>query len=178
MERFYSSSIMERDTYNKRSFLIMNKKTLKDINVKGKKVFCRVDLNVPLEDGVITDDTRIRAVLPTVQYLIKEGAKVILTSHFGRPKGEVVEGLRLTPVAKRLSELLHKQVIKTDKVYGSEVDKSIAKLQNGDVLLLENVRFEKGEESNATYLIEAFSQMADIFVNDAFGTAHRAHAST
>src|SRR5690625_349269 len=178
MERFCSSSIMGREAYNRKGSSKVNKKTLKDIDVKGKKVFCRVDLNVPLENNVITDDTRIRAVLPTIQYLVDQGAKVILASHFGRPKGEVVEELRLTPVAKRLTELLHKQVVKTDHVYGSEVDESIAKLQNGDVLLLENVRFEKGEEKNSSYLVEAFAQMADIFVNDAFGTAHRAHAST
>src|SRR5690625_5220083 len=156
----------------------MKKKSLKDIDVEGKKVFCRADLNVPLEDGVITDDTRIRAVLPTIQHLMNQGAKVILASHFGRPKGEVVEELRLTPVSKRLTELLHKQVVKTDHVYGPEVDEEIAKLKNGDILLLENVRFEKGEEKNSPYLVEAFAQMADIFVNDAFGTAHRAHAST
>src|SRR5699024_7277732 len=129
----------------------MNKKTLKDIDVKGKKVFCRVDLNVPLENNVITDDTRIRAVLPTIQHLMNQGAKVILASHFGRPKGEVVEEVRLRAVAERLSELLHKQVVKMDKVYGPEVDEEIAKLKNGDMLLLENVRFEKGEGKNSPY---------------------------
>src|SRR5699024_7771986 len=143
-----------------------------------KKVFCRVDLNVPMEDGAVTDDTRVRAVLPTVNYLVEQGAKVILASHFGRPKGEVVEGLRLDPVAKKLSELLHKDVVKANTVYGPEVDEKIRALQEGDILLLENVRFEKGEETNDPELIEAFANMADIYVNDAFGTAHRAHAST
>ena len=156
----------------------MNKKSLKDIHLKGKKVFCRVDLNVPMEDGVVTDDTRVRAVLPTVNYLVEQGAKVILASHFGRPKGEVVEGLRVDPVAKKLSELLHKNVVKANTVYGPEVDEKIRALQEGDILLLENVRFEKGEETNDPELIEAFANMADIYVNDAFGTAHRAHAST
>ena len=156
----------------------MNKKSLKDIQLKGKKVFCRVDLNVPMEDGAVTDDTRVRAVLPTVNYLVEQGAKIILASHFGRPKGEVVEGLRLDPVAKKLSELLHKDVVKANTVYGPEVDEKIRALQEGDILLLENVRFEKGEETNDPELIEAFANMADIYVNDAFGTAHRAHAST
>jgi len=156
----------------------MNKKTLKDIDVQGKKVFCRADLNVPLENGTITDDTRIRAVLPTINYLIEQGAKVIVASHFGRPKGKVVEELRLTPVANRLSELLGKTVVKPNTVIGPEVDQAIANLHNGDVLLLENVRFESGEETNDPALVEEFAKMADIFVNDAFGTSHRAHAST
>src|SRR5690625_472000 len=156
----------------------MNKKTLKDIDVQGKKVFCRADLNVPLENGTITDDTRIRAVLPTINYLIEQGAKVIVASHFGRPKGKVVEELRLTPVANRLSELLGKTVVKPNTVIGPEVDQAIANLHNGDVLLLENVRFESGEETNDPALVEEFAKMADLFVNDAFGTSHRAHAST
>ena len=156
----------------------MNKKTLKDIEVKGKKVFCRVDFNVPMENGEVTDDTRIRAALPTINYLLEQGARLILATHLGRPKGEVVEELRLQPVAKRLSNLLHKEVAKTATVYGPEVDEAIASLTDGDVLLLENVRFEKGEEKNDPQLIEAFANMADIYVNDAFGTAHRAHAST
>src|SRR5690625_1575471 len=156
----------------------MNKKTLKDIDVQGKKVFCRADLNVPLENGTITDDTRIRAVLPTINYLIEQGAKVIVASHFGRPKGKVVEELRLTPVANRLSELLGKTVVKPNTVIGPEVDQAIANLHNGDVLLLENVRFESGEETNDPALVAEFAKMADIFVNDAFGTSHRAHAST
>lgn len=156
----------------------MNKKTLHDIDVKGKKVFCRVDFNVPMNDGNVTDDTRIRAALPTIKHLSEQGAKVILASHLGRPKGEVVEELRLDPVAKHLSNLLGKEVLKTDEVYGAEVDKAIDKLTDGDILLIENVRFEAGEELNDEALSQAFADMADVYVNDAFGAAHRAHAST
>ncbi|MTW87575.1 phosphoglycerate kinase [Virgibacillus dakarensis] len=156
----------------------MDKKTLKDLEVKGKKVFCRVDFNVPMNEGKVTDDTRIRAAMPTINYLIEQGAIVILASHLGRPKGQVVEELRLDPVAKRLSDLTGKEVIKTDAVYGEEVDKAISELQEGDVLLIENVRFEPGEEKNDPALVDAFAAMADLYVNDAFGAAHRVHAST
>lgn len=156
----------------------MNKKTLRDVNVKGKKVFCRVDLNVPMEDGQVTDSTRIEATLPTINYLVEQGAIVILASHLGRPKGEVVEELRLDPVARQLSNLSGKEIIKTDEVYGSEVNEALSKMSEGDILLIENVRFEPGEEQNDPKLAEAFAQMADIFVNDAFGAAHREHAST
>lgn len=156
----------------------MNKKTLHDVDVNGKKVFCRVDFNVPMEDGVITDDARIQAALPTIEYLQAKGARVILASHLGRPKGEVVEELRLDPVAKHVSNLLGKEVLKTDAVYGSEVDEAIGELDDGDLLLLENVRFEAGEEANDPSLAQAFASMADVYVNDAFGAAHRAHAST
>lgn len=156
----------------------MNKKSIKDINVAGKRVFCRVDFNVPMQDGQITDDTRIRAALPTIQHLIDAGAKVILASHLGRPKGQVVEELRLTPVAKRLSELLGKDVRKTDEAYGPSVSAEIAKIEDGDVLLLENVRFYPGEEKNEAELAKSFAELADVYVNDAFGAAHRAHAST
>ncbi len=156
----------------------MNKKTLHDLDLKGKKVFCRVDFNVPMEAGVITDDTRIQAALPTIAFLVSKGARIILASHLGRPKGEVVEDLRLDPVAEKLSDLLGKELLKTDAVYGSEVDEAISRLEDGDILLLENVRFEAGEEQNDEALARAFADMADIYVNDAFGTAHRAHAST
>src|SRR5690625_1200127 len=156
----------------------MNKKTLHDVQVEGKKVFCRVDLNVPMQDGNVTDDTRIRAVIPTIQYLVDNGAKIILASHFGRPKGEIVEELRLDPIAKRLEEIIHKEVTKVDEVYGEKVNKAINDLENGDILMLENVRFEKGEEENSPALIEQFTKMADMYVNDAFSTSHRAHAST
>lgn len=156
----------------------MNKKTLKDIDVKGKKVFCRVDFNVPLDGEEITDDTRIKAALPTIKHLADQGAIVILASHLGRPKGEVVDELRLDPVAKRLSDLTGKEILKADHVYGEEVTEAINKMSNGDILLLENVRFEPGEETNDPELSRAFADMADFYVNDAFGAAHRAHAST
>jgi len=156
----------------------MNKKSVRDVNVSGQKVFVRVDFNVPLENGAITDDTRIRETLPTIKYLIEGGAKVILASHLGRPKGEVVEELRLTPVAARLSELLGKPVVKADEAVGSAVQAKVDALQNGDVLLLENVRFYPGEEKNDPELAKQFAALADLFVNDAFGAAHRAHAST
>ncbi|KXG09082.1 Phosphoglycerate kinase [Anoxybacillus sp. P3H1B] len=156
----------------------MNKKTVRDMDVKGKRVFCRVDFNVPMQDGRVTDDTRIRAALPTIQYLSEQGAKVILASHLGRPKGKVVEEMRLTAVAERLSELLGKKVVKTDEAYGEEVKAAIAAMNEGDVLLLENVRFYPGEEKNDQELAQAFAELADVYVNDAFGAAHRAHAST
>ncbi len=156
----------------------MNKKTLKDVDVKGKRVFCRVDFNVPMQDGKITDETRIRAALPTIQYLMEQGAKVILASHFGRPKGKVVEEMRLTPVGVRLSELLGKDVKKADEAYGDSVKALIETMNDGDVILLENVRFYPGEEKNDPELAKAFAELADVYVNDAFGAAHRAHAST
>lgn len=156
----------------------MNKQTVKDLELKGKKVFCRVDFNVPMKDGEVTDDIRIRAALPTIHYLTEKGAKVILASHLGRPKGEVIESLRLDPIAKRLSDLTKKEILKTDEVYGSEVDEAISALSDGDILLIENVRFEAGEEKNDPSLIAEFAKMADYYVNDAFGTSHRAHAST
>lgn len=156
----------------------MNKKTLKDLDLKGKKVFCRVDFNVPMSNGEVSDDTRIKAALPTIKYLTKQGALVILASHLGRPKGEVVEDLRLDPVAKRLSDLIGQEVTKTDAVYGKEVNEALSRLSDGDILLLENVRFEAGEENNDEKLVQAFSDIADVYVNDAFGAAHRAHAST
>ena len=156
----------------------MNKKTLKDIDVKGKRVFCRVDFNVPMQDGKISDETRIRAAVPTIQYLMEQGAKVILASHFGRPKGQVVEEMRLTPVGVRLSEILGKDVKKADEAYGDSVKAIIDTMNEGDVLLLENVRFYPGEEKNDPELAKAFAELADVYVNDAFGAAHRAHAST
>jgi phosphoglycerate kinase len=156
----------------------MNKKSVKDIDVKGKVVFCRVDFNVPMKDGQVTDDTRIRAALPTIQYLTEQGAKVVLASHLGRPKGQVVEELRLNAVAEKLQDLSGKNVVKTDEAYGETVKAEIAKLEEGGVLLLENVRFYPGEEKNDPELAKAFADLADIYVNDAFGAAHRAHAST
>jgi phosphoglycerate kinase len=156
----------------------MNKKTVRDVDVKGKRVFCRVDFNVPMQDGEVTDDTRIRAALPTIQYLTEQGARVILASHLGRPKGTVVEELRLDPVAKRLADLSGKEVVKVDEAYGEEAEQGIAKLNDGDILLLENVRFYAGEEKNDPELAKEFAKLADVYVNDAFGAAHRAHAST
>ena len=156
----------------------MNKKSVRDVDVAGKRVFVRVDFNVPLENGRITDDTRIRETLPTIRHLMERGARVILASHLGRPKGKVVEELRLTPVAERLSELLGKPVQKADEAVGDAVKAKVAALRDGDVLLLENVRFYPGEEANDPGLAKAFAELADLYVNDAFGAAHRAHAST
>ncbi len=157
----------------------MNKKTVYDIDVKGKRVLVRCDFNVPLDDqGHITDDLRIQAALPTIRYLLEQGAAVILCSHLGRPKGKPVDSLRLDPVARRLSELLGREVRKVDQVIGPEVEAAVAALQPGDVLLLENTRFEPGEEANDPELSRKLAALADVFVNDAFGAAHRAHAST
>lgn len=156
----------------------MNKKSVRDVEVAGKRVFVRVDFNVPVENGQITDDTRIRETLPTIKYLVEQGAKVILAAHFGRPNGQVVEELRLTPVAAKLAELLGQNVIKADQSVGEIVKAQVDALENGDVLLLENVRFNEGEEKNDPELAKAFADLADLFVNDAFGAAHRAHAST
>ncbi|MBP1994154.1 phosphoglycerate kinase [Paenibacillus eucommiae] len=156
----------------------MSKKSVRDVEVAGKKVFVRVDFNVPLENGQITDDTRIKETLPTIKYLVDKGARVILASHLGRPKGQVAEELRLTPVAARLSELLGKPVAKADEAIGEAVQAKAAELKDGDVLLLENVRFYAGEEKNDPELARAWAELADLYVNDAFGAAHRAHAST
>ena len=159
----------------------MSKKTLSTLSkadLSGKRVLVRADFNVPLSGGTITDDTRIRAALPTIQYLIENGSTVILTSHFGRPKGKVVDSMRLTPVAQRLSELLGKNVTKCDDCIGDAVASTIAELKEGDVALLENVRFYAEEEANDAEFAKKLASMADLYVNDAFGTAHRAHAST
>lgn len=160
------------------SFFMLNKKTMKDIDVKGQRVFVRVDFNVPMADGAITDETRIRAAIPTIEYLVEQGAKVILASHLGRPKGEVKEEMRLTAVGIRLAELMGKPVTKLDESIGQAVEEAVANMQDGDILLLENVRFHAGEEKNDPTLAQQFAQLADIYVNDAFGAAHRAHAST
>jgi phosphoglycerate kinase len=152
--------------------------SLSAADVQGKKVFVRADFNVPVDaDRKITDDTRIRAALPTIQALTSKGAKVILASHFGRPKG-VDDNLRLDPVAARLSELLGKPVVKTSDCIGDEVASKAAAMQNGDVMLLENVRFYPEEEKNDPEFAKKLAAVADLYVNDAFGTAHRAHAST
>jgi phosphoglycerate kinase len=157
----------------------MNKKSVKDVSVQGKRVLVRADFNVPLdEQRQITDDTRIRASLPTIRYLLQEGARVILASHLGRPKGTVNPKYSLAPVAKRLSELLGQSVSLVGDCVGSEALEAVSKLQDGQVLLLENVRFHQEEEKNDPVFARAMAALADIFVNDAFGTAHRAHAST
>ncbi|MDN5332033.1 MAG: hypothetical protein PWP45_1258 [Tepidanaerobacteraceae bacterium] len=157
----------------------MNKKTVEDFDVTGKRVLVRVDFNVPMdEEGNITDDTRIRAALPTIQYLLKNEAKVILASHLGRPKGKKNPKYSLAPVARRLSELLGKDVVMAGDCIGEEVEKAVASMKSGDVMLLENVRFYAEEEANDRGFAEKLARLADIYINDAFGTAHRAHAST
>ncbi|HHW15737.1 MAG TPA: phosphoglycerate kinase [Firmicutes bacterium] len=157
----------------------MDKLTLHDLEPAGKRVLVRVDFNVPVDEtGRITDDRRIRAALPTIRYLADRGAKVILCSHFGRPKGKVVEEYRLDRVAQRLSELLEKPVAKVNDCIGEEPRRAIAALKPGDVLLLENVRFYPEEEKNDPRFARELASLADLYVNDAFGAAHRAHAST
>lgn len=155
-----------------------SKMTMKDIDVRGKRVFVRVDFNVPMKDGIITDDTRIQAALPTIQYLVGEGAKVILASHLGRPGGEVKEELRLAPIAKHLETLLDQKVEALSESIGETVEAKVAEMEDGDVILLENVRFHAGEQKNDETLSKAFARLADVYVNDAFGAAHRAHSST
>ena len=157
----------------------MNKKGLKDVSWAGKRALVRCDFNVPLsDDGRITDDIRIRAALPTIEYLRNEGAAVVLCSHLGRPKGRVVESLCLDPVAERLSELLGCQVEKLGDCVGAPVQAAVSAMKPGDVVLLENLRFNPGEEKNDPEFAKALARLADVYVNDAFGTAHRAHAST
>lgn len=155
------------------------KKTIEDIDVQDKKVLVRVDFNVPLNDkGEITDETRIQAALPTIQYLLDHGAKVILASHLGRPKGEVKPEFSLAPVAKRLDEILNTKVIFAKDCVGKEAQDAVASMENGQVVLLENLRFHKEETANDPQFAKELASLADIYVNDAFGTSHRAHAST
>ena len=158
----------------------MRKQTIADIDVKGKRALVRVDFNVPLDKktGAITDDTRIRAALSTIRYLTEHGARVILASHLGRPDGKVAESLRLAPVAQRLSELLGRPVAAAPDCAGPEVERLVAGMRDGAVLLLENLRFHPEEEANDPAFARALATLADVYVNDAFGTAHRAHAST
>ncbi|MGM9634628.1 MAG: phosphoglycerate kinase [Candidatus Avispirillum sp.] len=155
-----------------------NKKSVEDIDVAGKKVLVRCDFNVPMKDGVITDDKRIVGALPTIKYLMEHGAAVILCSHMGRPKGEFNMKYSLAPVAKRLSELLGKEVILASDVVGPDAKAKAAALKPGEAMLIENVRFHAEEEKNDPAFAKELASMAEIFVNDAFGTAHRAHAST
>ena len=156
------------------------KKTIRDIDVTGKKVLVRCDFNVPLKDGAITDDIRITSALPTIQYLIENGAKVILMSHLGRPEGEANMKYTLKPVAERISKLLGKEIafISASEVVNDQVKAAADALRQGDVMLLENVRFRKEETKNGTDFSKELAGLGDIFVNDAFGTAHRAHSST
>lgn len=158
----------------------MGKKTIEDINVSGKRALVRVDFNVPRDKatGAITDDARMRAALPTIQYLLDHDAKVIVMSHLGRPKGKVVDELRLDKVGVHLAELLGRPVTKLDDCVGSEVEAAVAGMKNGDVVLLENLRFHPEEEKNDVNFAKQLAALGDIFVNDAFGTAHRAHCST
>ncbi len=156
----------------------MNKKTVRDIQVQNKRVLVRVDFNVPLEKGRITDDRRIRAALPTINYLVEHGACVVLASHLGRPKGGRDEKYSLRPVAARLQELLNRPVKMADDVIGESVQQQIGAMSPGDVLLLENVRFYPQEEKNDPAFAKQLAELADVYVNDAFGSAHRAHAST
>ena len=155
-----------------------NKKSIEDISVAGKRVLCRCDFNVPTKDGKITSDKRIVAAMPTIKYLVDQGAKVILCSHMGKPKGEWKPELSLKVVAERISQLLGKEVIMAADVVGEDAKAKAAALKDGDVMLLENVRYMKGETKNDPELSKELASMADIFVNDAFGTAHRAHSST
>ncbi|MDR5588926.1 MULTISPECIES: phosphoglycerate kinase [Clostridium] len=157
-----------------------NKKTIEDIQVKGKKVLVRCDFNVPLKDGVITDENRLNGALPTIKYLVDNGAKVILCSHMGKPKGEPKPELTLAPVAKRLSEMLGKEVkfAPDNNVVGENAKAAVAEMKDGDVVLLENTRYRKEETKNGEEFSKELASLAEIFVNDAFGTAHRAHCST
>ena len=158
----------------------MNKKTVDDIQVKGKKVLVRCDFNVPIKDGKITDETRINGAMPTIQKLVDEGAKVILCSHMGKPKGQVVESLSLAPVAKSLSEKLGKDVVfaDDDNVVGENAKAAVAAMNDGDVVLLQNTRFRPEETKNEENFSKELASLAEVFVNDAFGSAHRAHCST
>jgi phosphoglycerate kinase len=156
------------------------KKTIRDLDVAGKRILIRVDFNVPLdmETGAISDDSRIRAVLPTMKYLVEHKAKVIVCSHLGRPDGKIVEGLRMAPIALRLSQLMNQPVLTTSDCIGPDVEKAVDNLKPGDIMFLENLRFHSEEEANDSSFAQAMAKLADVYVDDAFGTAHRAHAST
>lgn len=159
---------------------MLNKKSIDDLQVKGKRVLVRCDFNVPLQDGAITDENRITAALPTIKKLVEDGGKIILCSHMGKPKGEPKPELSLAPVAKRLSQLLGKEVVfaKDDTVVGENARKAVASMQDGDVILLENTRYRKEETKNEEAFSKELASLADVFVNDAFGSSHRAHCST
>lgn len=154
------------------------KHSISDVDVRGKVVLCRSDFNVPMHNGVIIDDFRIRTTLPTIQYLIDKGARLLLLTHFGRPKGHVVESLRVDPIARCLSSMLNMEIEKLDDACGSLVEDRVARMRDGQILLLENVRFHKEEMQNDLEFAQSLARLADIFVNDAFGVAHRTCAST
>ncbi|HEY5540256.1 MAG TPA: phosphoglycerate kinase [Coriobacteriia bacterium] len=157
---------------------MFTKKTVKDVDVKGKRVLVRVDFNVPIAEGAVTDDTRIRAALPTIRYLIDHGAKVILCSHLGRPKGEPDPQYTLRPVCRVLQRLIGRNVVFVDDIVGADAQGAVTRMVDGEILMLENVRFAPGEKANDPAFAKALAALADIYVNDAFGAAHRAHAST
>jgi phosphoglycerate kinase len=157
---------------------VFSKKTVKDADVKDKRVLVRVDLNVPIADGAVTDDTRVRAALPTIRYLIDRGAKVILCSHLGRPKGEPDPKFSLRPVRRVLQRLIGRNVVFVDDIVGTDAQEAVERMVDGEILMLENLRFAPGEKANDPAFAKALASLADIYVNDAFGAAHRAHAST
>jgi phosphoglycerate kinase len=157
---------------------MFNKKTVKDVDVRDKRVLVRVDFNVPIADGAVTDDTRVRAALPTIRYLIDHGAKVILCSHLGRPKGEPDPQYSLRPVRRVLQRLIGRNVAFVDDIVGADAQEAVSRMVDGEILMLENVRFSAGEKANDPVFAKALASLADIYVNDAFGAAHRAHAST
>lgn len=156
----------------------MNIRKFQDVNMGNKKILLRVDYNVPMKDGHVAEDTRIVQTIPTIKYLLKQNTKVILVSHLGRPDGKVVEGMRMTPIAKHLSKLLKKPVKKLDESIGPKVEKAVAAMKPGNIVFLENIRFHKGEEKNDPAFAKKLASLADIYVSDSFATAHRAHAST
>jgi phosphoglycerate kinase len=157
---------------------VFSKKTVKDVDVRGKRVLVRVDFNVPLADGLVTDDTRVRAALPTLRYLVDHGARVIVMSHLGRPKGVPDPLLSLRPVRRVLQKLLGRNVVFVDDIVGPEAHEAVDRMVDGEIIMLENVRFDPGEKANDPEFAKKLASLADIYVNDAFGAAHRAHAST
>jgi len=157
---------------------VFDKKTIKDVDVRGKRVLVRVDFNVPLADGLVTDDTRVRAALPTLRYLVDHGARVIVMSHLGRPKGEPDSQFSLRPVRRVLQRLLGRNVVFVDDIVGPEAHEAVDRMVDGEIIMLENVRFDAGEKANDPEFAKKLAGLADIYVNDAFGAAHRAHAST
>src|SRR4030066_1611541 len=157
---------------------VLNKLSLKDLNIKGKRLFIRADFNVPLDENLnITDDRRVRSTLPTINYAVDEGAKTILASHLGRPRGTPDKRYSLASVAKRLQRLIKKEVIFLPDCIGPEVEEAVSKMSEGDIILLENLRFHKEEEKNDEEFSKSLAKLADYYINDAFGAAHRAHAS-